>query len=87
MKRLMTALTLIITVAGIAPASEEKPVEGKDLCVLQGLNCPDRFLTIQEKLGKLKAEIAKGTQVYTPEELRRLEHKLRDLEGVWDFLN
>ena len=87
MKRLMTALALVITVAGIAPAAEEKPVEGKDLCVLQGLNCPDRYPTIQERLAKIKAEIAKGEPVYSPEELLRLEQKLRDAELIWDYLN
>jgi hypothetical protein len=38
--------------------------------------------SIQEIIAGLQAELAKGKQVYTPEELHRLERKLADYEQM-----
>ena len=53
---------------------------GKDLCILNGENCPERKETLTELIERLKREIARGEAVYTRDELRRLEWKLEDYE-------
>ncbi|MDR3579241.1 MAG: hypothetical protein P4L44_04670 [Oryzomonas sp.] len=40
--------------------------------------------TIQEIISKLKAEIAKGTSVYTPNELQRLKSRLDDEQRFYE---
>ena len=58
----------------------------KDLCLLYSQNCANQTLSIQEKIARLKEEITKGTQVYSPAELQRLEDKLKEVEAILDDL-
>ena len=50
----------------------------KDECLLVARNCGDEVDSIQQRIDKLNAEIAKGAAVYTPEELQTLKNKLND---------
>ncbi len=56
---------------------ETHQMANKDECLLVAMNCP-KDMTIQEKIDRLQGEIAKGTSVYTPEELNTLKHELND---------
>jgi len=47
--------------------------QGKDECLLVSMNCRDSVDTLQQRIQRLDREIGKGTRVYTPEELRRLQ--------------
>jgi len=58
----------------------------KDECLLESKNCGNRVVSIQDKIEKLKEEIAKGTKVYTPEELKLLKQKLEEVNKTLDFL-
>jgi hypothetical protein len=78
-------LLLLLTLLAIAGCVATTPAEihagpGKNLCLLAGENCPDRKDSINEIIAKLKAEISKGTAIYTPAELRILQLKLDDYE-------
>jgi hypothetical protein len=74
----------------VAMAVEQSPA-GKNLCILYKQNCPDHPATyqetIQEMIRNLQTEIDKGTAVYTEEELKILNSKLRFEEEVWDLIN
>ena len=48
----------------------------KDECVLVAKNCPPDYAYVQNRIDRLNAEIAKGTDVYTPAELKVLHDKL-----------
>jgi hypothetical protein len=51
-------------------------VRGKDRWLLGEEESPARQPTIQELIGRLEREIARGEAVYTREELARLQAKL-----------
>lgn len=44
----------------------------KDECLLIAKNCPDDMLSVQHRINVLNTEIAKGTDVYTVDELNVL---------------
>jgi len=67
---------------GADDASKQK----KDDCILNAKDCGDQALSIENKIQRLKEEIAKGSRVYTPKELQKLKHKLEDANDVLDEL-
>ena len=77
----VVAVCIVLTMA-VPPFAAAVDHQGgaKDLCLLNGENCPDRKETITELIERLKREIARGEAVYTRDELRRLEQKLEDYE-------
>jgi len=60
--------------------------EGKDECLLVAWNCAQSVDSIQQRIERLSNEIAKGTAVYTKDELNTLKRKLeeinKDLETI-----
>lgn len=89
MKKMVVRLVLAVACMGLGVAfAEDKGMSKtqKDECLLVSKNCQDATLSIQEKMKKLQAEINKGTKVYSPEELKRLEDKLKDAENTLDIL-
>jgi len=58
----------------------------KDECLFITTQCGNSAQSIQDKIERLKREIAKGTTVYTPEELRTLKQKLDEVNKVLDYL-
>lgn len=94
----MGGFVFVIVIAGlvglapVARAAEQKNGSGNDarqknLCMLYSQDCPKEPLTIQDRMKQLQEEIQKGTSLYTPQELAILEQKLKDAEGVYEFLN
>ncbi len=49
--------------------------------------CALQAETIQEKIKRLDAEVAKGTKKYNAKELKKLEKKLKDANEILDQLN
>ena len=50
----------------------------KDQCLLVAMNCPsDRVDTVQQRVDRLRKEIAKGADVYSEQELKALKEQLR----------
>ncbi len=56
---------------------ESSQFASKDECLLVAKNCPNDF-SIQQRIDRLNTEIAKGTSVYTPDELNMLHKELDD---------
>ena len=71
--------------ASTTEASEQQTKQ-KDECLLVARNCGNSAISIQDKIEKLKDEIAKGRAVYTPEELNNLKQKLDEVSRTLDFL-
>lgn len=61
--------------------------EEKDECLLISEKCKNISMSLQEKMNKLQVEIKKGKRVYTAEELKNLEQKLKEVEDTLDKLN
>ena len=49
--------------------------------------CALQAETIQEKIKRLDAEVAKGTKKYNAKELKNLEKKLKEANKILDQLN
>ena len=89
MKKLFVQFILVLACMGLSVAfAQEKSTtkSEKDECLLISKGCANETLSIQEKIKKLDTEIKKGTKVYTPAELKRLQDKLKDAEDTLDLL-
>jgi hypothetical protein len=85
----LTTLALAAGMAGtILPAfpGDEDAARQKDECVLIARECGSSVQSIQDKIERLQREIARGTAVYTPEELNLLKHRLDEVNKVLDML-
>jgi hypothetical protein len=85
-------LVILVVVAGMvgnvlpALSAEDDPAKQKDECLLITRECGYSAQSIQDKIERLKEEIAKGTTVYTADELRILKQKLYEVNKVLDLL-
>jgi len=67
-------------------AADKMTKAQKDECLLASKECKSASDTIQEKIKKLQGEIKKGTKVYTPEELAKLNAKLKETNDLLDVM-
>lgn len=89
---LLTAALMIVAVPALAgEGTREGRLErgqqvDKNECLLASVNCRNEVDTIQQRIDRIKGEISRGTDVYTGDELRRLNRQLdeanRTLEGL-----
>lgn len=87
MKRIAWLLAAALMVGIPAFAADPAPTQAqKDECLLYSKNCMNQADTLMQKIKKLDNEIKKGTKVYTPEELKRLNAKLKEAEDLVDEL-
>jgi hypothetical protein len=54
----------------------------KDQCLLWSTGCPDQVDDLHQRIDRLQREMAKGGEVYTRQELARLEAKLQETESL-----
>lgn len=71
---LMAAFMMSGTVSAMAQA--------KDECLLISKNCGTEVDSIQKRIKKLNTEIKKGKRVYSAEELKKLEQKLKEADDI-----
>jgi hypothetical protein len=69
---------------GMKEGVGSQQIANKDECLLVAINCPPDMAFVQNRIDRLNAEIAKGTDVYTPGELKVLNDKLN---AAYDELN
>jgi septal ring factor EnvC (AmiA/AmiB activator) len=87
MRKIAVALIAAFMMATTMPAiAAEMTKEQKDQCLLASKNCANEVDTLQKKMKKLNAEIKKGTKVYTQEELKKLNDKLKEAEDMMDAM-
>ena len=85
MRRLTSILTvlaaaLLLNGSTVIAADEEYgTTEGKDECLLVSWNCAQDVDSIQQRIERFTNEIAKGTAVYTKDELNILKRKLEEI--------
>ena len=83
MKRIATLMLAALLMAAAVPALAETTAKtAKDECLLAAKGCATEVDSIQRQVKKLKGEIQKGTKVYTPEELKTLEMKLKEVNKL-----
>lgn len=69
-----------------APALAQETPQEKYLCELQAGNCVKRVDVVQRKIKKLESDIKKGKKVYSQDDLKQVEQKLKELEQLLDNL-
>ena len=79
MKRIVTVLLAAVLTAATVPALAELTKEEKDQCLLASKGCAAEVDSLQKQVKRIQAEIKKGTKVYTAEELKTLEQKLKEI--------
>lgn len=72
----LTAFALSATSMAFATDS------AKDECLLISKGCANEVDSIQKKIKKIDAEIKKGKKVYSAEELKKLEQKLKEANEI-----
>lgn len=89
---LLSAALLILAVpvmaeegsAGIVMDPEQQGA--KNECLLVAMNCDQQVDTIHQRIDRIQIEINKGSDVYTNDELKRLQRQLDDATRNLDDL-
>ena len=81
---LAATLLTFSSIPGFAqtPTTQTMSPAQKDECLLASRNCMNQVDDIRTRVYKLDKEIKKGTRVYTPEEIKKLEDKLRETSEI-----
>ncbi|MBI2354541.1 MAG: hypothetical protein HYV06_05855 [Deltaproteobacteria bacterium] len=87
MKKVAVMMLAAFSMAVAAPAfAAEMTKEQKDQCLLASKGCAAEVDSIQKKIKKLDAEIKKGKKVYSADEIKKLQGKLKEAEALLDTL-
>jgi hypothetical protein len=87
MKKIVVLMIAVFSMAVAVPAfAAEMTKEQKNECLLASKGCAAAADTIQEKIKKLEAEVKKGTKVYSADEIKKLNAKLKEAEDLLDSL-
>ncbi|KAB0664782.1 hypothetical protein F6V25_12020 [Oryzomonas japonica] len=73
-----------------AKGHDERSMQ-KDECLLVArldvANCPNQANSLQDRIERLGREIAKGTVVYTPQELKSLRSERDQVQKIKNYMN
>ena len=87
MKKIAVMMLAAFSMAVAAPAfAADMTKETKDECLLASKGCVNESKTIQQKIKALDAEIKKGKKVYSADEIKKLEGKLKEANDLLDNL-
>ena len=86
MKKIAALLVAAFMMAMMVPAFAQQTPAQKDQCLLTAKACTDQVDTIQQRVKKLDQAIKEGKKVYTPEELKKLQDKLKETQDLLDTL-
>jgi peptidoglycan hydrolase CwlO-like protein len=84
MKKMALMLTAAVFMLSAVPAFSEMTSAEKNECLLASKNCTAQVDDIYKRIHKLDKEIKKGTKTYTPEELKKLQTKLKETQQLLD---
>jgi len=85
MKRIAILVMAVFMMSVAVPVfAAEMTKEQKDQCLLASKGCATEVDSIQKKIKKLNTEIGKGKKVYSADELKKLNAKLKEAEDMLD---
>jgi uncharacterized protein YlxW (UPF0749 family) len=85
MKKAMVLLLSAMMISATVPVfAAEQAKADKNECLLISKECKTEVDSIQQKIKKLQAEIKKGKKVYSADELKKLEQKLKEADDMLD---
>jgi peptidoglycan hydrolase CwlO-like protein len=79
-------LAAFMMTAAVPAFAAEMTKEEKDQCLLASKDCKNEVDSIQKKIAKLNKEVKKGTKVYSADEIKKLNDKLKEAEALLDNL-
>lgn len=82
----MPALSDEGSMGGVGTMGEQAQSGQKDECLLVAMDCGNKVDSIQQRIDRLNKEISRGTDVYTQDELKRLERQLEDAQKSFDYI-
>ncbi|MBU5635753.1 hypothetical protein KOM00_03295 [Geomonas sp. Red69] len=82
MRKMALMLAAGLFMLSSVPAYAQMAADQKDECLLASKNCMNQVDDIQQRIRKLNREIEKGTRVYTPQELKKLQDKLKEADDI-----
>lgn len=86
MRKVAVLLLAAFLTSVSVPVFAEDMKATKDECLLASKNCKTEVDTIQQKIKKLQAEIKKGKKVYSADEIKKLNAKLKEAEDMLDTI-
>ncbi|GAM07766.1 hypothetical protein OR1_00035 [Geobacter sp. OR-1] len=87
MKKAMVLLLSAMMISATVPVFAAEQAKGdKNECLLISKECKTEVDSIQQKIKKLQAEIKKGKKVYSADELKKLDQKLKDADDMLDSM-
>jgi peptidoglycan hydrolase CwlO-like protein len=86
MKKIALMLTAAFMMSAVAPVYAQMSPEQKDQCLLASKDCVNEVNSINQKIKKLQKEIKKGKKVYSEEEIKKLNAKLKEAEEMVDTM-
>ncbi|MDD2540787.1 MAG: hypothetical protein PHH28_07050 [Desulfuromonadaceae bacterium] len=83
MKKVLIAVMAIFALSATSMtfAADTKSNQ-KDECLLASKGCRDQVDSIQQKIKKINTEIKKGKKVYSAEDLKKLQQKLKEADDI-----
>ena len=85
MKKLVF-LVMTVLMINCAPALAQETPQDQYRCKLQAGNCLKSADAVQRKMKKLEADIKNGKKVYSADDLKKIEDKLKEVEQMLDNL-
>jgi hypothetical protein len=87
MRKIAALMIAVFSMAVAVPVfATDMTKEQKDQCLLASKGCAGEADSIQQKIKKLRAEIKKGSKVYSADEIKKLNAKLKEAEAILDNL-
>lgn len=87
MKKIAVMMLAAFSMSVAAPVfAAEMTAETKDQCLLASKGCAAETKSIQQKIKALNVEIKKGKKVYSADEIKKLEQKLKEANELLDNL-
>lgn len=83
MKKVLIAVLTAFALSATTMAFAADTSNGqKDECLLASKGCKDQVDSIQQRIKKLNTEIKKGKKVYSADELKKLQQKLKEADDI-----
>ena len=86
MKKLTIMVLTGLMMISAVPVFAQDTMQDQYLCKLQAGNCLKRADAVQRKVKKIESDIKNGKKVYSAEELKAIELKLKEVEQMLDDL-
>lgn len=86
MKKMALLVMTAVALSAAAPAMAQMTKEEKDMCLLASKNCSNEVDSIQKRIKKIQVEIKKGKKVYSAEDLKKLDEKLKEANDILNTL-